>query len=379
MSTLDSFVRRSCAALLLAAAPGAAQGATHLLVVAGLGGDPQYIEAFHAQALALADAARASGIPDQNVVVLTEDPARASEVIDARSTRDDVLAQLAALAERSAEGDQVWLVLIGHGSSSGDVSKLNLPGPDLSDDDYAAALVPLLGRKVVFVNAASASGGFVAKVAGKDRVVVTATRSPGERNETVFGAHFVEALGSDRTDADRDGRISVLEAFQAANREVERYYENEKLLRTEHAVLDDNGDGQGTMQPEALGGEDGAGDGILAARVFLGGRTERDVPAQLREVAARRAELASQLDELRRQKGSLSEEVYDQELQRLLLEIARLDAQLREGGEAPTGAEGAEPGAEPRAEPGAAAPVVQPATAEPPTHPAGNRPPEVRR
>ncbi|HVS65121.1 MAG TPA: hypothetical protein VMT85_16645 [Thermoanaerobaculia bacterium] len=333
---------RGLALLLFTAIPTATFAESHLLVIAGLGGDPQYVDAFHEQALALADAALSSGIPEENIAVLTEEPERASDRIDARSTRDNVLAQISALADRSAEGDQVWVVLIGHGSSSGGVSKLNLPGPDLSDDDYAAALVPLLGRKVVFVNASSASGGFIAKLAGPDRVVVTATRSPGERNETVFGKLFVEALGSDRTDADRDGRISVLEAFLAANREVERYYENEKLLRTEHAVLDDNGDGQGSLQPEALGGEDGSSDGLLAARIFLGGRTEQDVPEELRGVAARRAELAAQLDELRRQKASLSEEVYNQELQRLLLEIARLDAQLREQGEPPTGSEGNE-------------------------------------
>jgi hypothetical protein len=327
--------------LLGALAPAARAADSHLLVIAGLGGDPQYEEAFHEQALALADAALANGVPVERVTVLTEDPSRAQDRIAGRSTRENVQAALAELAERSRPGDEVWIVLLGHGSASGSVSKLNLPGPDLTDGDYAAALVPLTGRKVVFVNASSSSGGFLSSLAGPDRVVVTATRSAGERNETIFGRLFVEALTGDRADADRDGRVSVLEAFVAANREVERYYETEKLLRTEHALLDDNGDGEGSANPEPLGGEDGASDGLLAARIHLAGGAGVEVPEELRGLAERRAELADQLDELRRQKGSLAAEVYTQELQRLLLEIARIDAQLRAAREPAGSPEGA--------------------------------------
>ncbi|HVS12775.1 MAG TPA: C13 family peptidase [Thermoanaerobaculia bacterium] len=327
--------------LLAAAAATAAD--THLLAIAGLGGEPQYQEAFHQQAIALADAALAAGVPAERVTVLTEDPSRAEGRVAARSTRENVQSALADLAERSRPGDEVWIVLLGHGSASGHVSRVNLPGPDLTDGDYAAALVPLADRKVVFVIAASSSGGFLTSLAGPDRVVITATRSAGERNETIFGRLFVEALASERSDADRDGRVSVLEAFLAANREVERHYETEKLLRTEHALLDDNGDGEGSQTPEPLGGEDGGADGMLAARLHLAGGAGPAVPEELRGLAERRAELADQLDELRRQKATLSEEVYTRELQRLLLEIAQIDTRLRAA---------AEPGAETGAEPG---------------------------
>ena len=53
-------------------------------------------------------------------------------------------------------------------------------------------------------------------------VVVTATKSPAQRNETQFASHFVAALAGQDADADRDGKVSVLEAFQYAGREVER-------------------------------------------------------------------------------------------------------------------------------------------------------------
>lgn len=323
----------------LVAAPADAE--TFVLVAAGLGGDETYSDAFFDAATGLEEAALAAGVAAEHVRLLVEDPARDTQKQRAKSTKDNLLAAVREMVSASGEGDDLWLVLIGHGSLRDGQSSVNLPGPDLTDAELAAALTGLSGRRLVVINAASASGGFVGTLSGPQRVVVTATKSAAQRNETQFASHFIGALGSQEADADRDGKVSVLEAFQFAQREVERYYESEQLLQTEHALLDDDGDGKGSLDPQVLGGEGGAGDGLLAAQMWLGAGSRAEVPAGMEELARDRAALQTKLDELRRQKSALAEEVYEQELERLLLELARIDQRLRDarGGGASSSAE----------------------------------------
>jgi hypothetical protein len=325
-------------ALLTSFVASPVRGETLLLVAAGLGGEANYSDAFFAAAEQLREVALASGVETERVWLLAEDPTRAPELVRAKSTKDNLLAAVREMATQSKEGDDLWVVLIGHGSLRDGQSSVNLPGPDLTDAELAAALTALPGRRIVVVNTASASGGFVGTLSGPQRVIVTATKSAAQRNETQFAFHFVDALGSTEADADRDGRVSVLEAFQYAQREVERHYEAGQLLRTENALLDDDGDGEGSLDPQLLAGEGAPTDGLLAAQIWLGAGSRDEVPAGMEELAVERAQVQSRLDELRRQKGSLAEELYEQELERLLLELARIDQRLREGRTTSTGA-----------------------------------------
>jgi hypothetical protein len=311
-------------AAALLATPAVAQQ-SHLLVVAGLGGEPRFRDAFHEQAVTLAMAAEKKlGLAAESVLCLTEDPQRTPDSIDARSTRENVLEALEALAARSAPGDSVFLVLIGHGSYRGDEARFNLPGPDLTPADLAPGLDRLQDRQIVLVAASSASGPFGRALAGPGRVVVTATKSGLERNETVFGEHFVAALTGDVADVDKDGRTSVLEAFDYARREVERFYSSDQRLQTEHAVLDDDGDGKGSSAPDA----DGEGDGSLARRAFLSGGEGSGTAEPLPEDPAlaalyqARRDLERKIDALRDRREALEAGPYADQLEGLLLELA---------------------------------------------------------
>lgn len=317
---------------LVAASPAPARGqATHLLVVSGLGGAPEYSDAFFEQAGTLVDAARDRwGVPPARIVWLAEDPARDPGRIDGRSTREEVERAVAALARDASPDDRLLLVLFGHGSEREGEATLNVPGPDVTAGELSTWLAGLGGRTVAVVNTASASGGFVPALSGERRIVATATRSTRERERTRFGRHFAEAYAGEGADADRDGRVSLLEAFEYARLEVERAYERENALRTEHALLDDDGDGEGSLEP----GRD-AGDGALASRFFLAGE-----PASV----AARAEDDPALAALLRKKRSLEEEVaslrsgrsgmeaaeYEARLEELLLELARTNREIRE-------------------------------------------------
>ncbi len=321
----------------LATAPAAAQ-ATHLLVVAGVGGDPAYAAAFYQEGAALVDAARGRlGLADSSVVFLAEDPAHDPKRIRARSTIPNVERAIDELARRSRAGDRVLVVLIGHGSDDGE-AKLNLPGPDLSATALARMLDKLDGRDVAVVNTTSASAGFVAALAHRGRIVITATRSAGETNETLFGKYFVQALTADGADTDKDGDISLLEAFDFARREVARAYKDENELQTEHAQLDGDGDGQATMAPDSS-----ASDRLAAAQFVLAPAPTlaRAAPgagadSTTRALLARRRELSQKIAALEARKSTMAAAEFDSALEPLLLELARTDAAIRAaGGKAP--------------------------------------------
>ena len=106
------------------------------------------------------------------------------------------------------------------------------------------------------MNTASASGPFVEALAAPGRTIVTATRTGAEQFATLFGGYFVDALASDAADADKNRRVSVLEAFNAAKIDVARAYEKQGIMVTEHPLLEDGGDGEGSLEP-AANGKDG--------------------------------------------------------------------------------------------------------------------------
>lgn len=307
--------------------------ATHLVVVTGIGGEPAYVDAFHELGARLRGAALERwGLPASHVVWLAEEPGRAPGRVAGRSTVERLAAELEALAGRAAPSDRVLIVLIGHGSARGEESALNLPGPDLTGS-HLAELVGVLGsREVAVVNAASASGGFVLPLAGPHRIVVTATASPRERERTRFGRHFVDALAGEGADADRDGRVSLLEAFEYARREVARTYETDNQIQTEHALLEDDADGKGSLEPVP------GGDGALARRFFLvrpsgaaavAGGVDPSDPAAAALLAEKRR-LEEEIEALKAQKTGLPAEEYERRLEALLLDLARTTRELRE-------------------------------------------------
>jgi len=325
--------RVSAACVLLAAigacrvAPAAAQdGAAHLVIISALSGEERFAKSFTEWGRALVTAAvQRHGIAANNVLWLAEQKEADPRVRD-RSTKEAVQRELSALAQRAGATDRILIVIFGHGSTEGGESRVSMPGPDLSATELAQLLAQFGDRRVAVVNTASASGGFVQKLAAPNRIVVTATKSGFERNETIFGAHFVAALTGDAADADKDNRISLLEAYEYARREVERVYERENKLLTEHAVLDAVGDGKGVSAaepntPHARSAQAfHLGGGAVAAAATA--RTP-----ELRAAYQEKARLETALDALRARKEQMPEQQYETELEKLLLDLSR-NAQL---------------------------------------------------
>jgi hypothetical protein len=307
-------------------------GQTYVVLVRGLAGEAGYADRFHEWATRLRSAALRLGVPDSQVIYLAEDPARDPGVIRGPATKE-VLAQVVrGLAGR--QDATVFLVLVGHGSDRGE-PRYSLPGPDLTAGDLGELLSSLGAQRVVVVNATSASGGFLSALSGPRRVIVTATKSGFEQNFALFGGYFVEAFDGGDADLDKDQRVSVLEAFLYARGAVARAYQADRRLLTEHAMLDDNGDGVGAADP-ARDGKDGS----YAATVFLAPSVVAAVAAADSIAAAlehRRAGLEERIGALRGRRESMPQEQYERELEALLVELAEVTRALRErtGGRPP--------------------------------------------
>lgn len=308
-----------CFLIALSVAVTQARARPMVIIVTGASGADEYAEEF------------------KNWSKLWEKAARDAEAktlvlgLDEPETDAQRLEQI--LQGEPKEGaDELWLVLIGHGSFDGQSAKFNLRNSDVSAEQLKSWLQPIQ-RPIAVIDLSSASGPFLKALSAPNRVIITATRSGHEHNYARFGG-FLSAVIAGQSqganDLDKDGQTSLLEAWLAASREVAEWYRNHNRLATEHSLLDDNADGLGTSA-EAFRGlqpitkpaaPDATLDGALAKRFCLvQSRLEHELPAKFK---ARRDELEAAITKLRQAKEKTPEEKYYRQLEALLLDLARL-------------------------------------------------------
>jgi len=265
------------------------------------------------------------GFDADHLVVLTETPAQGEQIANA----ENVKAAIAKIGGQAKEGDLLFVMLIGHGGGEGNDSKFNLVGPDLTVVEWAALLKPVAAR-IAFVDSTGASFPFLKGLSGPNRVVVTAVRTPGERYDTIFPEKFIAAFTAADADADKNGRVSVLEAFLYANRLVKQHYEQAGTLMTEHAAFDDTGEGIARDAVVA-----GGAIGTAAGLTFL------DAPAApksndpvTQDLLVKQQNLTQQVDDLRRKRPTMTPAAYDAEFEKLILELSLVsrDVRRRTGG-----------------------------------------------
>ena len=329
---MGRLVATALVALLVFAAPAAPLRAqSQVLIVTGLGGEARFTERFRTLGGELSTALHDRfAIPDASIAWFGED----SSARDAgnpryrgRSTRDALEKEVAAIKARAVPGGQLVVIFIGHGAGSDVESRISLPGPDVTVADVQRWLAGFTQQRVAFVNLTSASGDFLPVLAAPGRVVITATKTSFERNESRFAEFFVKALSQDVADVDKDGRVSLLEAFRFAARETKRVYDDATKLQTEHSQLDDDGTKLSTGDPTGR-----AGQGMLARRFFLDaqiGGVAAGGDAALAALYSQKFELEVQVDSVRAKKASLARDAYEADLERVLVELARKSRDIR--------------------------------------------------
>ena len=308
-------------AFVLLAIPAAAMaGERYVVIVSGASGGAKYAAQQQTWRDELAIAFKDTFIvPEANVVTLSEQSSATT-----KSTAENLRRLFGDLRRRLTREDLLFVILLGHGTYDGEVAKFNLVGPDLAAAEWKSMLDGIPAR-LVMVNTTASSYPFLEELSQRGRVIITATDSVAQRFATVFPEHFVKALRDSSADLDKNSRISIWEAFAAASAGVQKYYEQRGQLSTERPVLDDNGDKVG-REAQAPGP-----DGTLARSVYLDaepGSITSDVA--LAGLQRRRAAVEAQLEELKERKDSMSDEDYENELERVLIELSRINRQIRQ-------------------------------------------------
>jgi len=282
---------------------------THLLVVTGVPGDDEHAQKFEKWAATFVDAAKKKeSLPDANVTSLS----------GATANKEGIEKAFADLGGRVKPSDAVIILLIGHGSFDGRQAAFNIMGPDLTAADWAKLVARLPSQHVAFIDTSSSSGAFLQPMAAPGRVIVTATKTGGEKLDTLFPEFFVEAFTDDAADRDRNGHVSVLEAFEYAKTKVTQAYQQKGLLLTEHATIDDGGEGR------------------LAATMYLGigrGDTALNVDMndpEVKKLVAERDAVERDIAALKLMKGTMDEAKYDAQMEKLLTDLAIKTKALRE-------------------------------------------------
>lgn len=303
-----------------------------LVVVVGAGGTEEYAAEFRQWAQQWQESAKSGDVAVQ--VLGSGQQSDADTVADSSDSTVPSLAlreQFLKTVSQAAQIDSdepLWLVLIGHGTYDGRTARFNLPGPDLSSEQLADA-VGGAKRPLAIINCSSCSAPFINALSGPGRVIVTATKSGSESQFCRFGRYMASAIFSEDADLDRDGQTSLREAWLVATSGTEMFYESDGRLATEHSLLDDNGDQAGTSVASYKDGrlrndlkEPEKVDGKIAASWHLIRSAEEQLLTSKQR--KQRAELEAKLEQLRKRKSDLSEIEYLDQLEQLLLPLAKL-------------------------------------------------------
>lgn len=309
-------------------------GERYAVILGGIGGHEQFTKKYFSQTSRIYNIlADNLDYKRENIFYLFEDPSYDLVKIQYEATAVNVRKVFSQLARNMTSRDQLFIFMVGHGTYDGDWSKFNLVGPDLRDIDFARLLAELPTKKIILVNTSSASGPFIEKLSGEERVIITATRSGSEYFETTLADFLLDAFTSEEADFNKDKRISLFEAFKFAKSRQDAWYEEKRRLRAEHPLLDDNGDGRGTDDLEK------GADGLWASRVYLNpieaalesslmtAKSGRLSPADSLRVEKFRLE--QEIEDLKAKKGQMNSNEYFNELESLLVQLAKINKRIK--------------------------------------------------
>ncbi|MCI0336552.1 MAG: C13 family peptidase [Acidobacteria bacterium] len=291
------------------------------VIISGVSGEEGYAKTFSEWTSKLRSALTESlGFAEDQVIVLAEKPMEGELLAKA----DVVRQTFATLRSKTKVDSQIFIFFIGHGSFQDKIAKFMIIGADLSANDYAQLINNLPARNIVIVNMSSASGEFIKPLSGNGRIIITATRSGNEQNATRFAEYFVASLGNPEADADKNGRVSVLEAFNYASKLTNDSYQQAGKLVTEHSLIDDNGDGTGHQKAEA-------GDGLLARTTYFDSLPQQQAGGdpELAKLFTARMRLEGEVEQLKARKDQMKQDVYEAELEKLLIELAKINQSIK--------------------------------------------------
>jgi hypothetical protein len=299
------------------------------ILVSGISGDPELQKEYLKEIVDLRGILEGPlAFPSNHVIALFDKPDMDPAHIQSLSNRENLARACKNIASRAGKEDLVFIFLEGHGDFDGKRYKFNLVGPDPTGEDLAAMFYAIPAQRFIVVNATNCSGGSQEALAGKGKTVVTATKSGNEKNLTHFGAFFIDALAGNNADVDKNGRVSIFEAFNYAARKVEEYYTKDGSLQTEHPVINDNGAAHALALSEI-----GEHDALLSRAAYLDRgspvTTQTNLSPEAQALAKEAQSLEKQIELLKSAKDEISQADYEKKLEDLLVKLAEVQAKLR--------------------------------------------------
>jgi peptidase C13-like protein len=298
---------------LFVVAAVAARAESYYLVVAGLGGEAEYEQRFTGWA------------SDLTKLLKTEPNSKVETLSGKDATKANIEAKMREVAAASKPDDEFVALLIGHGSFDEQDYKFNIPGPDITAKELAALLDKIQAKQAVILMTSS-SGGAIPVLQKPKRVIVTATKSGTEKNATIFARYFIEAMRDKDADTDKSEILTVQEAFHYAEQKTAKFFETQKRLATEHALIEDSGKGEGVKDPSPENGE-----GLVAGRfalLHLGSVASLVNDPEKQKLLKHKEELEASIDELKYEKASMPLPQYRQQMQEFLLDLAKTQEAL---------------------------------------------------
>ena len=304
----------------------------YAVIFGGIGAGKTYAERFRQWAFKLHDLLTgAYGYRPEHVTLLLDRGGTEASRISGPCRRETILTTMAALKTKVQPGDQVTFVFIGHGTSDEKTAKFVIAGPDITGDEFADQLASFVEQDIVVVHTTSSGYPFCTALSAPGRVILCATRSRAETYDTVFAPFFLEALDQHAADRDKNGRLSMFEAFGFVREKVKTWYADQDRLSSEHPTLDDNGDGRFHTHPDPVKDE-----GRWAQVAYLDTLTASlpeavagQASESLRTLTAKAQALERSVVLLRNQKAELTADDYQQQMETLLIELARTMQHLK--------------------------------------------------
>jgi hypothetical protein len=303
------------------------------VIFGGTAADETYQAQFRQWTLKLQEIlVRDYGYPADNVTLLLGRGDPETPTIAGPCRLETILAAMERLRKKVRGGDQITIFFIGHGTSDDQDAKFVIAGPDLTGAKFAEILEGFHDQDLAVVNTTSSSHPFCSSLSAPGRVIVCATRSAAEKYDTTFARFLLTALESHAADRDKNGRVSLFEIFLFVRQKVNSWYTEQDRLPSEHPTLDDNGDGRLQTDPDPTR-DDGrlAQIAVVDSLATLVPETVAEGPAleTLRKLAVQVQALERSIIMLKHQKTVMPEADYWQQMEPLLIDLARSSRRMR--------------------------------------------------
>jgi hypothetical protein len=204
-------------------------------------------------------------IPKEQLFVLVDKESFVQgEVI--LSTKVNLKQTIEKLCEIVGPKDCFLFYYVGQANVAGKTLRINLPGEDITGQELAQSLGSIKARTSVILIDCPNSGIMIEPLTGTGKIIICGCRAD-QPYSTRFSDFFIPALTDKSADTNSDNKISLLESFAMASKSIDELYRQQYLMKTENALLEDDGDGIASQNPWRF--EIDNHDGAISSQIYL--------------------------------------------------------------------------------------------------------------